>query len=471
MAFNSVTYLVFYITILIVSWSLVGLPRTRIWVVLFASLYFYASNNRWLLLLLLAATQVDYIAAKAIEDARSDRRRKLFLALSITTNLSILGFFKYFNFFANTIADVAGLLGVHLGWVELKIFLPIGISFYTFESMSYVVDVYQGKLRALRSWYRFAFFVAYFPHLIAGPIVRPVDFVPQIDRRAQLWRSDLESALFLIFRGLFKKIVIADFVAKYANEAFRNPAGLNAWSALLGVYCFTFQIYYDFSGYSDIAIGCSRLEGFWLPDNFRRPYVSTSITEFWRRWHISLSSWLRDYLYIPLGGGRMKTKYGVYRNLMITMVLGGLWHGAAWHFVVWGTLQGLLLVIERELGVGKDARETDRSLGRRLLAGFVTFHLVCLSWIVFRADSMRTMVQLLAAFGRVHASPVFDRGAVLAFAICASGGLMQFIDERFDLEKMTVRLPLMVKAGAYAAVAAGVTVFGGSTSQFIYFQF
>jgi D-alanyl-lipoteichoic acid acyltransferase DltB (MBOAT superfamily) len=471
MAFNSVTYLVFYITVLIVSWSLVGLPRTRIWVVLLASLYFYASNNRWLLLLLLAATHVDFIAAKAIEDARTERRRKLFLALSITVNLSVLGFFKYFNFFANTVSDVARIFGVHLDWVELKIFLPIGISFYTFESMSYVIDVYQGKLPALRSWYRFAFFVSYFPHLIAGPIVRPVDFVPQIDRRAQLWRADLESALVLIFRGLFKKIVIADFVAKYANAAFTRPSSLDAWTALLGVYCFAFQIYYDFSGYSDIAIGCSRLEGFWLPDNFRRPYVAASITEFWRRWHISLSLWLRDYLYIPLGGGRMKTKYGVYRNLMITMILGGLWHGAAWHFVAWGTLQGLLLVCERELGVAKDAPAAARPWPRRLLASLFTFHLVCFSWILFRAESMRAVVDFLRAFGRFHAVPAFDRGAAAAVAICAVGGLMQFVGEAFDLERRAIELPLVVKAAAYAAVAACVTVFGGSSSQFIYFQF
>ena len=469
MPFNSLTYLFFYLATLVVSWSLAGIPKLRIWVVLFASLYFYGKNNSWLVFLLLAAIQIDYIAAKVIEDAPSPKKRKLFLTISIITNLSILGFFKYFNFFASSLTGAASILGIKLDWVDLKILLPVGISFYTFESMSYTIDVYQGKLKAIRSWYKYAFFVSYFPHLVAGPIVRPVDFMPQVERRATLKREQLEEGLILVFRGLAKKIVLADFLAKYANAAFEGPTNLSFVTALLGTYAFTFQIYFDFSGYSDIAIGCSRLEGFWLPDNFRRPYVARTITEFWRRWHISLSSWLRDYLYIPLGGGRMPTRAGVYRNLMITMVLGGLWHGAAWHFVLWGTVQGVLLVAEKHFGLAevKEDHLTPRSLFRM----FITFHLVCFSWILFRADTMRHLVDFLKAFGKVERPEQLSVGLGLVLVLGVGGVIAQLIGERVDVDKRFAKLPIPLKAGIYAGVAAAVTIFGGSSSQFIYFQF
>ena len=459
----------FYLTTLVVSWCLVGLPRLRIWVVLLASLYFYASNNSWLLFLLLGTTQVDFVAAQFIEDAQNQRHKKLFLCLSLTINLLVLGFFKYCNFFAATLVAIADAAGIQLGWTTLHIFLPVGISFYTFESMSYVIDVYQGKIKALRSWYRYSFFVAYFPHLIAGPIIRPVDFLPQIDRRASLKHADFEYGLMLIFRGLLKKIVLGDFLATYAIAAFDKPT--DAFTALLGVYSFTFEIYFDFSGYSDIAIGCSRLEGFWLPENFNRPYVAQSITEFWRRWHISLSNWLRDYLYIPLGGGRM-SKAGVYRNLMITMTLGGLWHGAAWHFVLWGAFQGVLLVIERQLGVKSPAPgvKTPLCLGR-LCRILVTFHLVCFSWILFRSESIPRIGEFLLAFTRLSAAPVIEWGMLLAFAICLAGGVTQLLDEQHGLEERFLKLPVPIKVAFYVAVSALVTVLGGVTVPFIYFQF
>lgn len=469
MPFNSLTYLCFYVATLILSWSLAGIPKLRIWVVLFASLYFYGKNNSWLVLLLLLAIQIDYVAAKVIEDAPSQKKRELFLVISVVTNLGILGFFKYFNFFASSFAGAASFLGIKLDWVDLKILLPVGISFYTFESMSYTIDVYQGKLKAIRSWYKYAFFVSYFPHLVAGPIVRPVDFMPQVERRATLKREQLEEGLVLVFRGLAKKIVFADFLAKYANAAFEAPGHLSFVSALLGTYAFTFQIYFDFSGYSDIAIGCSRLEGFWLPDNFRRPYISRTITEFWRRWHISLSSWLRDYLYIPLGGGRMPTRAGVYRNLMITMILGGLWHGAAWHFVLWGTVQGVLLVAEKHFGLAeiKEPLATPRSLFRM----FVTFHLVCFSWILFRAETMRSLGAYLQAFGRFQRPAELSVGLALVLVVGVGGVVAQWVGERSDVEKKFTRLPIPLKAAVYAAVSIAVTVFGGSSSQFIYFQF
>jgi alginate O-acetyltransferase complex protein AlgI len=474
MAFNSLRYLTFYLTILALSWALVGLPRVRIWIVLLASYYFYASNNSWLLLLLVASTQVDFIAAKLIEDSRSQARKKQLLAISVVINLSILGFFKYFNFFASNVTSLFAIFGLKASWTDLHIFLPIGISFYTFESMSYVIDVYRGDLPAVRSWYRYSFFVAYFPHLIAGPIVRPHDFLPQIDRRAKLTRPDFEQALLLIFRGMFKKIVLADYIATFANQSFSQPELSTGPFALLGAYCFTFQIYFDFSGYSDIAIGCSRLEGFWLPDNFRRPYSSGSITEFWQRWHISLSTWLRDYLYIPLGGNRMASKFGVYRNLMLTMLLGGLWHGAAWHFVLWGGLQGLLLIVERHFGFGQTAKkgqDTQRPTRPSLLAVALTFHAVTLSWILFRAENNAQLWAFFRSLGRWSAVAHFPytRGMIVALVICLLGGLTQrYADE---LEARFSKLPIIVKAGSYAVVAALVAIFSSVSSKFIYFEF
>jgi alginate O-acetyltransferase complex protein AlgI len=477
MAFNSLPYLAFYLCVLAVSWSLVGLPRLRIIFVLLASYYFYASNNRWLLLLLVGSTQVDFVAAKLIEDTTSKQRKKLLLTVSVIINLSILGFFKYFNFFAGNVAALFSALGLHASWVDLHIFLPVGISFYTFESMSYVMDVYRGDLKAVRSWYRYSFFVAYFPHLIAGPIVRPHDFLPQIDRRPRLSRADLESALLLIFRGMFKKIVIADYLATYANDAFSHPERSSGPFALLAAYCFSFQIYFDFSGYSDIAIGCSRLEGFWLPDNFRRPYSSATITEFWQRWHISLSNWLRDYLYISLGGNRMRSKFGVYRNLMITMLLGGLWHGAAWHFVMWGGLQGLLLVVERFFGIGgagkpkQHAAATMEPVQRRVkwLPIFITFQLVTLSWILFRAENNHQLWAFFASLGRFGQPFVYTQGMVVAGLMCMIGWLTQIYAETLELRFS--RLPVVVKASVYAAIAAMVGIFSNASSKFIYFEF
>ncbi len=468
MAFNSLTYLTFYLSILGLSWALVGLPRLRIWVVLLASYYFYARNNSWLLILLIGSTQVDFVAAKMIEDTDSPRKKKLLVTASIVVNLTILGFFKYFNFFAGNVAALVGLFGVRANWVDLNIVLPVGISFYTFESMAYVIDVYRGELKAIRSWYRYSFFVAYFPHLIAGPIVRPHDFLPQIDRRARLSTADFESALLLVFRWMFKKIVLADFLSVYANEAFGHPDRSNALFALLGAYCFSFEIYFDFSGYSDIAIGCSRLEGFWLPDNFRRPYSSASITEFWQRWHISLSSWLRDYLYIPLGGNRMPTKAGVYRNLILTMLLGGLWHGAAWHFVFWGGLQGLMLVAERHFR-GPAKKWDEVTAGRRWIAVFVTFQLVTFSWILFRAENNHLLWAFLKGLARGSAPYAYTRGMVVAVGICLFGWVSQIYGE--PLERWFARLPLVAKATTYAAVAACVGVMGTTTSTFIYFAF
>jgi D-alanyl-lipoteichoic acid acyltransferase DltB (MBOAT superfamily) len=471
MLFNSVEYLVFYLSVLAVSWAIFGLPKLRVWVLLLASYYFYASNNHWILGLLLLSTLIDYFAAMMIEDAQGESGRRRWVVASLCMNLGMLGVFKYFNFFASSIAGVASALGYQLSWVDLNILLPAGISFYTFESMSYVIDVYRRELRAERSFPRYACFVAFFPHLIAGPIVRPGVFLRQLNPRTWLDAGSFEVGLFLIFQGLFKKIVLADFLAGFADAGFDRPGEADRWTALVAVYAFTFQIYYDFSGYTDLAIGCSKLMGIDLPDNFARPYVSASITEFWRRWHISLSTWLRDYLYIPLGGNRMRTTWGVDRNLMLTMLLGGLWHGAAWHFVLWGGFQGLLLVIERRLGIGRGDTGV-RTWWMRGVSVFVTFHLACFSWILFRVTDMTAFVEFLRAFGRDPAASSQTLGQALALALALCGWAVQLLGEHRDIGQMVLRWPLAVKAIGYAAIATLVTVLGSSDAKpFIYFQF
>ncbi len=473
MSFNSIEYLCFYLLILLVSWAIVGLPKLRIWILLLASYYFYTSNNHWLIFLILISTQIDYFCAIKIEDASSPKIRKRFLLLSVVTNLGILGFFKYFNFFGSSIIGLSSSLGWHISWIDLNIALPVGISFYTFQSMSYTIDVYRRVLKAERSWVRFSFFVAYFPQLVAGPIVRPSCFLPQLDKKPKLRRGNLELALLLIFQGLFKKIVLGDFLGVYADNAFNNSAHIGIWGAWLGMYAFAFQIYFDFSGYSDIAIGCSKLMGFNLPENFRRPYIALNITDFWRRWHISLSTWLRDYLYIPLGGNRMKNNTGVYRNLMITMLLGGLWHGAAWHFVLWGFMHGLFLIVERAFKISGKIKKSAPFKRITLIKIFITFNLVCFSWVVFRADDNTVLLNMFRSLTTYTQLENITWGMVTALVIIVLGGLTQIIMEfKRRTRIFFLRLPIPIKSLVYVLVIILVTVLGSTISKpFIYFRF
>jgi alginate O-acetyltransferase complex protein AlgI len=467
--FNSVQYLLFFLSALALCWLLVGIPRLRIWVLLLASYYFYAANNHWMIVLILVSTQVDYIAALVIDRSDSQARRKLYLLLSLLTNLGILGFFKYCNFFADSVVSLADSVGWPVSWTDLNIVLPVGISFYTFQSMSYTVDVYRRQIPAETDWAKFAFYVAYFPQLIAGPIMRASHFLPQVQKQPRLPAAALERALFLIFTGLFKKIVCGDFLGRYADPVFDNPQDAGAVAAWLGLYAFSFQIYFDFSGYSDIAIGCSRLMGFDLPDNFRRPYMAKSFSDFWRRWHISLSSWLRDYLYIPLGGNRMTTRWGVQRNLMLTMLLGGLWHGAAWHFVFWGALHGAYLVIERARGwTVAGAEGSGFGLVRRL----AIFHAVMLTWLLFRAESVPLLGQYIRQLLSFEAPSAITLGMILAASIIVLGWLAQVVGERRELRDAFLGLPIPLQGALYATAWVTIMVFNAAGAQpFIYFRF
>ena len=388
MAFNSLEYGLFLVVVFLGYWMLAKVGLFRILFLLIASWIFYAASNPYFLLLILASTLIDYFAgAQMTKHDDRPRRRKLWLVASLVANLGLLGVFKYTNFFVESAVGVANLFGSDLTFTRLDILLPAGISFYTFQTMSYSIDVYRRKCPAELNFLNFAFFVAYFPQLVAGPIVRAVDFLPQTGRRPYVTAQQASRAMWLIGLGLFKKVAIADYLGVNLTErVFETPELLSSADVMLGLYGYTMQMYMDFSAYSDIAIGSALLFGFHLPDNFDRPYLATSVQDFWRRWHKTLGSWLRDYIYYPLGGGN-GPDYKVYRNLFITFVLIGLWHGADWTYVVYGALHAFAMMLNRYL------RKRRERLGLKLELDawgyvwriFVTLHFVALARILFRA--------------------------------------------------------------------------------------
>ena len=474
MLFNSFQFLAFLALVLPLYFALPHRWQNRMLVV--ASYVFYAAWDWRFCSLLLISTVVDYSCGLAM--GRRSERRGRYLAASLVTNLGILGFFKYFNFFVDSFAAFLEPLGLGGPGIALRVILPVGISFYTFQTLAYSIDVYRGRQQPTRDFTSFALYVSFFPQLVAGPIERSTNLLPQIQRRRRVDSAMLAGAAQLILIGYLKKVAIADAVAPYVDGAFDDPASQSAGVLLFSLYLFALQIYCDFSGYSDIARGVSRLLGIELMINFRQPYLSRDITEFWRRWHISLSTWLRDYLYIPLGGNRHGT-WRTYRNLMLTMLLGGLWHGAAWTFVVWGGLHGLYLAVHRWLtrhrrqpdvpGPPASAAEWP---GFLLRAG-LTFNLVCLTWIFFRADDFPTAWTFLTGIATGGLALDFA-GRAMAFAFYA--GLVLLIDVpcwRQDRElPVTSRMPIWVRGVAWATAVLVISFLGESdVAPFIYFQF
>ncbi len=399
MLFDTPVYLLFLILIVLLYWKLGFHGQNRF--LLAGSYLFYGWWDWRFLLLMIASTVIDYVIAIRISEARHPTRKRILLIISLLVNFSILGFFKYCNFFIDSFVRSGHLFGLNLPAGFLQIVLPPGISFYTFQEVAYIVDVYKGKLPAARSFLQYGLFISLFPHLIAGPIQRPSHLLPQVQHpRYRDWNGIFDGIM-LIFEGLFRKCVIADNCALIASAAFEGQLGQpNMAVTLLGMYAFAWQIYGDFSGYSSIARGSAQLMGFHFMVNFRQPYLADSLQDFWRRWHISLSTWLRDYLYIPLGGSRggiLQT----YRNLMITMLLGGLWHGANWTFVAWGGIHGGGLAAERALSAD-EASPKISSLASVWMRRILIFHLVCLAWIFFRARSFGRAFELLAGLGTWH---------------------------------------------------------------------
>ena len=366
--------------------------RAKITFVTLFSLYFYYKSSGIYFLILIASTLVDYTLANYIFKGKNAGQKKFWLVVSLVVNLGLLGYFKYTNFILSVFYDLA-----NNEFEPLDIFLPVGVSFFTFQSLSYTLDIYRGTLKPVKSIFDYAFFVSFFPQLVAGPIVRAHDFIPQLYKPTFVSKEMFGRALFLISCGLFKKAVISDYISvNFIDRIFDNPTLYSGFENLMGVYAYALQIYCDFSGYSDMAIGIALLLGFEFCLNFDSPYQSKSITEFWRKWHMSLSSWLRDYLYISLGGNRVG-KFRTYMNLFITMLLGGLWHGASFNFIFWGAMHGAGLAAHKyyvEIK-NKAANGLTRFFDNAWVSTLITFHFVCFCWIFFRAPNFDIAKQLL----------------------------------------------------------------------------
>jgi D-alanyl-lipoteichoic acid acyltransferase DltB (MBOAT superfamily) len=396
MLFNSAAFFVFFVFVYAVYVCLDHRWQNRF--LLLASGFFYAMWNWKFLALLFFSISFDWSVALGLDRIRDERRRKLLLVVSLATSLTVLSFFKYYNFFIDNIAVALARFGVDATGLHLPLVLPVGISFYTFHMMSYVIDVYYRRVRACRSFVDYALFVTYFPQLVAGPIARADSLLPQVEQPRRIDPDQVISGIFWIGWGLFKKVVIADGCAYYVNAVFGHDEAFGGLDKLFAVYAFAIQIYGDFSGYSDMARGLAKLMGFELLLNFNLPYFSETPSEFWKRWHISLSSWLRDYLYVPLGGNR-GSRFATYRNLFLTMLLGGIWHGASWTMVFWGAYHGVLLIVYRLLGV-RETLPPPASPWKRLGRMLLMFHLVCLGWLLFRASDLRQVSRFLG--GIVH---------------------------------------------------------------------
>jgi alginate O-acetyltransferase complex protein AlgI len=473
MVFNSLHFVWFF---LLVYAAYRLLPhRAQNWLLLVASYYFYAAWDWRFLGLLMASTLVDFSCALALDRTGSPAKRRVLLCASLGFNLTLLGFFKYFNFFADNLHVVFGSLGWQLDFVTLRVLLPVGISFYTFVTMSYVIDVYRRELPATRNLLDFAVFVAYFPHLVAGPILRASRLLPQIALPRTVTREQMRDGLWLIAWGFFQKIFVADNLAGVANLVFdpaAHPAGVNV---LLGAYAFAFQIYGDFAGYSNVARGTSKLMGIELIENFRFPYFVRNAQDFWRHWHISLSTWLRDYLYIPLGGSRGSAAR-TRRNLLITMVLGGLWHGAAWTFVLWGLYHGLLLIAYRAAGRVRalHAWIGGRGILARATSWAVMFHLTCYGWLIFRARSARQLVDMSRSLFTGFAPGSVNVPEILVPVLLFTTPLLlvHVIEAHYDDLLVVPALSPGVRYSVYAATFYLTMLFGNfGGAEFIYFQF
>ena len=467
--FNSGFFLFFFIFILVFYRFFWKNYRAKVFFLMTMSLYFYYKSSGVFFVLIIISSIIDFIAGKMIYESESPSYRKSMLVVSLVMNLGILGYFKYTNFFLDTLNQI----GVG-NFDMLDIFLPVGVSFFTFQSMSYTIDIYRRQLEPEEKFTNFLFFVSFFPQLVAGPIVRASDFLPQIKNDVYVSKEDIGRALFLIIAGLFKKAVIADYISiNFIDRVFEWPTRFTGVENLLALYAYTIQLYCDFSGYSDMAIGLALLLGFKLPINFNSPYKAASITEFWQRWHISLSSWLRDYLYIGLGGNR-KGQIRTYVNLILTMLLGGLWHGASWRMVIWGLIQGFALAVERKLGIKK---WTEKSTLNHIIGFLVTFNLFTFTLLFFRAQSHKDALDMILQMWNYFHPEVFLQfveGYTLVFVLVVIGYLTHFTPQSWE-EKIQVfitKLPFIWKALLIAAVIWIVAQFKSADIQpFIYFQF
>lgn len=468
--FNSGEFLLLFTVFLSIYAVIYQKKFARVVYVLAFSLFFYYKSSGIYVLNLVVLAVVDYYAALWLSPEKEQPRRKLWLILLIIFNLSFLLYFKYTNFILDNLNYLA-----QRDFKKLDIFLPIGVSFYTFQTISYLVDVYKGDIKPCRNLMDFGFYLSFFPQLVAGPIVRAKDFLPQIHQDIVFRQEQMGEGLFMILKGLVKKALIANYVGQYADLIYGAPGTYSGFENLMAMYAYTLQIYCDFSGYSDMAIGLALLMGFRLPDNFRSPYNSVSITEFWRRWHISLSTWLRDYIYIPMGGNR-KGEEKQWLFLMLTMLIGGFWHGASWKFVFWGAMHGTGLFVHKIFSkTVKDMGFNRKAL--RPLDWFITFHFVALLWVFFRAESFGvafvSITKMAFDTDWAYFMPFLQtRGPLLAMMVI--GFAIHFVSEK-DKERMSEyfgTMPVLAKAAVFVLIIQLILQFQTENVQpFIYFQF
>ncbi len=478
MLFNSIDFAIFLPIVFILYWFVTAKHlKLQNLLLVGASYFFYAFWDWRFLSLIVFSTVLDFIVGLLLEKENNQGRRKFYLLISVVVNLGFLGFFKYFNFFLENFIEVYSLFGMSLRASSLQIILPVGISFYTFQTMSYTIDVYRKNLKPTKNFIAFSAFVSFFPQLVAGPIERAAQFLPQFYVKRKFDKENAVRGLRQILWGLFKKVVIADNCAVYANEIFNNYPDYSGSTLILGAVFFTFQIYCDFSGYSDIAIGTSRLFGFNLMKNFSYPYFSRDIGEFWRRWHISLSSWFRDYLYIPLGGSRGGVLSKI-RNIFIIFIVSGFWHGANWTFVIWGALNAIyflpLLLREKNRGnMGIVASESSLPSFKELRQILFTFSLSVFAWIFFRSDSIGDSLCFLNGLltRSFFSMPIIFPKRVIAFI-----GVLVIVEwwgrrEEFAIDMLHRRMKPFARWIFYYCLLFSILWLGGEEQEFIYFQF
>lgn len=472
MVFNSWAFIPFF-ALTLAAYYLLRSWRLQKTMLLGASYVFYGFFHPPYVLILVASTLIDFKLSHWIARAEGGRR-KLLLVLSLVSNLGMLAYFKYAEFALENFNAALAHLGVTAQFPVWDIVLPVGISYYTFQTLSYTIDVYRRKLAPSDSLLDFAFFVAFFPQLVAGPIVRALDFLPQTQepQRARFSSRQFGWGLHLLVFGLFGKIVLADrTLAPLVDYAYSNANEINFWTAWIGTIAFSGQIFFDFAGYSISAIGVALCYGFELPDNFRFPYAATGFSDFWRRWHISLSQWLRDYLYISLGGNR-KGEFRTYINLALTMILGGLWHGAAWTFVFWGALHGAYLVAERLLQPVIDAAGKASGVAGRIAGMTITYILVCYAWVFFRAQDFSDGVKFVEAMSAPAPMPAHLReGSALAMAIMGATLAAQWMMRDTTIEAVWAKYPFLLRALILGGAIFLIFSTRGEQRAFIYFQF
>lgn len=478
MLFNSVNFALFLPIVFIIYWFVTNknLKAQNI-LLLLSSYFFYACWDWRFLFLLVFSTVLDYLTGLKMEDAKSQKTKKFWFWTSIVINLGFLGIFKYYNFFATSFAEAASGLGFQINPWTLSVILPVGISFYTFHGLSYVIDIYKGRISAEKNFVDYSVFVSFFPLLVAGPIERATHLLPQIKQKRSFDYEKAIDGLRQILWGLFKKVVIADQCAEYANMIFNNHAEYSGSTLLLGAIFFTFQIYGDFSGYSDIALGTARLFGIELLKNFSFPYFSRDIAEFWRRWHISLSTWFRDYLYIPLGG----SKGGMWmkvRNTFIIFLVSGFWHGANWTFIIWGFLNALYImpsIIFKTNRNNLDIVAQGRWLPtfREFISMVMTFTLTVFAWVFFRSENLTHAMGYISG---MFSSSLFVMPAILPlkiFVLLAIFLIVEWLgrEQQYAIAHIHLKTPALARWVCYYGIVLAVLYFSGSEQQFIYFQF